>query len=54
MSLAEIEGHFALIDRIGEAEKVGSKMGPAKLLIFGSRTAGTPVMLAAPSIAIDG
>jgi len=44
---------FALIDHSGEAEKVGVKMRPTKLLIFGSPKAGTPVMLAAPSIAID-
>ena len=44
---------FALIDHSGEAEKVGMKMRPTKLLIFGSSKAGTPVMLAAPSIAID-
>jgi uncharacterized protein (DUF302 family) len=44
---------FALIDHSGEAEKVGMKMRPTKLLIFGSPKAGTPVMLAAPSIAID-
>ncbi|MGC2612061.1 MAG: DUF302 domain-containing protein, partial [Candidatus Sulfotelmatobacter sp.] len=37
----------------GEAEKVGMKMPPTKLLIFGSPKAGTPLMLAAPSIAID-
>lgn len=44
---------FALVDHSGEAEKVGMKMPPTKLLIFGSPKAGTPVMLAAPSIAID-
>jgi uncharacterized protein (DUF302 family)/uncharacterized membrane protein YidH (DUF202 family) len=44
---------FALIDHSGEAEKVGMKMPPTKLLIFGSPKAGTPIMLAAPSIAID-
>ena len=44
---------FALIDHSGEAEKAGMKMRPTKLLIFGSPEAGTPVMLAAPSIAID-
>jgi uncharacterized protein (DUF302 family) len=32
---------------------VGMKMRPTKLLIFGSPKAGTPLMLAAPSIAID-
>jgi uncharacterized protein (DUF302 family) len=44
---------FALIDHSGEAEKVGLKMPPTKLLIFGSPKAGTPLMLAAPSLAID-
>jgi uncharacterized protein (DUF302 family)/uncharacterized membrane protein YidH (DUF202 family) len=44
---------FALIDHSGEAEKVGMKMPPTKLLIFGSPKAGTPLMLAAPSSALD-
>ena len=44
---------FALVDHSGEAEKVGMKMLPTKLLIFGSPKGGTPVMMAAPSIAID-
>ena len=44
---------FALVDHSGEAEKAGLKMRPTKLLIFGSPKAGTPVMLAAPSSAID-
>ena len=44
---------FALIDHSGEAEKVGLKMRPTKLLIFGSPKGGTPVMVAAPTIAID-
>src|ERR1700731_3977486 len=44
---------FALVDHSGEAEKVGMKMPPTKLLIFGSPKGGTPVMLAAPSVAID-
>jgi uncharacterized protein (DUF302 family) len=44
---------FAIIDHSGEAEKVGMKMRPTKLLIFGSPKAGTPLMLAAPSVAID-
>ena len=44
---------FALVDHSGEAEKAGMKMPPTKLAIFGSPKAGTPVMLAAPSIAID-
>ena len=44
---------FALVDHSVEAEKVGINMPPTKLLIFGSPKAGTPVMLAAPSSAID-
>lgn len=44
---------FAIVDHSGEAEKVGLKMRPTKLLIFGSPTAGTPLMQAAPSVAID-
>ena len=44
---------FALVDHSGEAEKVGLKMPPTKLVIFGSPRAGTPLMLAARSIAID-
>ena len=44
---------FALVDHSGEAEKAGMTMRPTKLLIFGSPKAGTPVMVAAPSIAID-
>jgi uncharacterized protein (DUF302 family) len=44
---------FALVDHSGEAAKAGMKMHPTKLLIFGNPRAGTPVMLAAPSSAID-
>ena len=44
---------FALVDHSGEAAKMGMKMNPTKLLIFGSPQAGTPLMLAAPSAAID-
>jgi uncharacterized protein (DUF302 family) len=44
---------FALIDHSGEAEKAGLRMPPTKLLIFGNPKGGTPVMLAAPTIAID-
>jgi uncharacterized protein (DUF302 family) len=44
---------FALVDHSGEAAKVGMKMRPTKLLIFGNPKAGTPLMLAAPGIAID-
>ena len=44
---------FVTIDHSGEAERAGLHMRPTKLLIFGNPKAGTPVMLAAPSIAID-
>jgi len=43
---------FALVDHSGEAEKAGLQMPPTKLVIFGSPKAGTPLMLATPSIAI--
>ncbi|MGA7886716.1 MAG: DUF302 domain-containing protein [Acidobacteriaceae bacterium] len=44
---------FALVDHSGEAEKAGMRLPPTKLLIFGNPAAGTPLMLAAPGIAID-
>jgi len=44
---------FALVDHSGEAAKVGMKLPPTKLVMFGNPKAGTPLMLAAPSVAID-
>jgi uncharacterized protein (DUF302 family) len=44
---------FAIVDHSGEAEKAGLKMPNTKLLIFGNPKAGTPLMLAAPSVALD-
>ena len=44
---------FALIDHSGEAQKVGLTMRPTQLLIFGGPKAGTPLMVAAPRVAID-
>ena len=44
---------FALVDHSGEAEKAGMKMRPTKLVIFGNPKAGTPLMVAAPTLAID-
>ncbi len=44
---------FARIDHSGEAEKVGLKLRPTKVLIFGSPKGGTPLMVAAPTLAID-
>jgi uncharacterized protein (DUF302 family) len=44
---------FAVIDHSGEAQKAGMNMPPTKLLVFGNPRAGTPLMMAAPSSAID-
>lgn len=44
---------FAIIDHSGEAAKVGLKMRPTKVVIFGSPKGGTPLMVAVPSVAID-
>ena len=44
---------FARIDFSGDAEKAGLKMDPSQLLIFGNPKAGTPLMVASPTIAID-
>jgi uncharacterized protein (DUF302 family) len=44
---------FVLIDHGSEAESAGMRMRPTKLLVFGNPKAGTPLMIAAPSIAID-
>ena len=44
---------FAVIDHSGEAKQAGLKMPSTRLLIFGNPKAGTPLMLAAPSAAID-
>ena len=44
---------FAKVDHSGEAAKVGLEMRPTRLLIFGSPKAGTPLMKASPSLAID-
>ena len=44
---------FAKIDHSGEAAKAGLKMRPTQLLIFGNPKAGTLVMNASPTAAID-
>jgi len=44
---------FCLIDHSGEASAVGFEMRATKLLIFGNPKAGTPLMLASPSTALD-
>lgn len=44
---------FCRIDHSGEAAKIGLKMHPTQVIIFGSPKGGTPVMLASPTAAID-
>jgi uncharacterized protein (DUF302 family) len=44
---------FARIDHSGEAEKAGLRMHFAQLIIFGSPKAGTPLMVASPTLALD-
>ncbi len=44
---------FTIIDHSGEAASAGIPMPPTKVIIFGNPQAGTPLMLASPSIAID-
>jgi uncharacterized protein (DUF302 family) len=44
---------FIVIDHSGEAAKVGLTMRPTKVVIFGSPKGGTPLMVAAPTLAID-
>ena len=44
---------FAVIDHSGEAKQAGMTMPETRVVIFGNPRGGTPLMLAAPSIAID-
>ncbi len=44
---------FAHIDHSGEAERVELAMQPAHVLIFGNPKGGTPLMIAAPLLALD-
>ncbi len=44
---------FAHIDHSGEAARVGLTMPPTHVLIYGNPRGGTPVMLAAPLIALE-
>jgi uncharacterized protein (DUF302 family)/uncharacterized membrane protein YidH (DUF202 family) len=44
---------FARVDHSGEAAQVGLTMPPTQVLIFGNPKGGTPIMLAAPTAAID-
>ena len=44
---------FIRIDQQAEAEKVGLSLRPTQLLLFGNPQAGTPLMVAEPTIALD-
>jgi len=44
---------LARIDHSGGAAALGMEMKPTKLLIFGNAKGGTPLMLAAPTVALD-
>jgi len=44
---------FAIVDHSGEAQAAGMPMLNTKLAIFGSPKGGTPLMLAAPTAALD-
>ncbi|MEH2251319.1 DUF302 domain-containing protein [Nostoc sp.] len=44
---------FARINQQAEAEKVGLSLCPTQLLLFGNPKAGTSLMVAEPTIALD-
>lgn len=44
---------FAVVDHSGEAATAGLTMPKTKVVIFGAPKAGTPLMLAEPSVALD-
>jgi uncharacterized protein (DUF302 family) len=44
---------FAIIDHSGEAKNAGLEMHATKVVIFGNPRGGTPLMVAAPTTAID-
>ena len=44
---------FARIDQAAEARGAGLEMRPAVVILFGSPKAGTPLMVARPTVAID-
>src|ERR1700722_12030123 len=41
------------IDHSGDAAKAGLMLSPTKLIIFGNPKSGTPLMIVAPTVAID-
>jgi uncharacterized protein (DUF302 family) len=44
---------FARIDHAANAAEAGLSMPPTQVLVFGNGKAGTPLMLAAPPLALD-
>ncbi len=44
---------FVVIDHSGAAREAGIAMPDTKVVVFGSPVAGSPLMLAAPSLALD-
>lgn len=44
---------FARLDQQAEAENVGLSLRPTQLLMFGNPKAGTPLVVAVPTIALD-
>ena len=44
---------FARFDHSGAARRVGLSMPDTQVVVFGSPKAGTPLMLAAPSVALE-
>jgi uncharacterized protein (DUF302 family) len=44
---------FARIDFAGDARSVGLELRPAQLVIFGNPLAGTPLIVASPTTALD-
>jgi len=44
---------FVRIDQRAEAKKVGLSLRPTQLLLFGNPEAGTPLMVAEPTSALD-
>ncbi|MEH2003436.1 MAG: DUF302 domain-containing protein [Nostoc sp.] len=54
-AILEVKGItiFARIDQQAEAEKVGLSLCPTQLLLFGNPKAGTSLMVAEPTIALD-
>ena len=44
---------FANVNFTEDAQTAGLKMNPTQLLIFGNPKSGTPLMIAAPTLALD-